>query len=224
MIQRIAYLGDSHANTWFYIKDQKLISTHLLHVCKASTASALGVLNKNSQSKAHRMFRRFMNKYTNKKKHLSIVIIGLGEVDCNCTFFLRLYKRKIKIKEQIDEATNRLITFANKFCQQSLIMFAGPILPSCSNPQGCHRHQHHIKENQTARTQITLAFNSQLKSKASNNNHLYFDINNKLIDHGTKLIDRSFCINQDDHHLNIPAVAPLWVKALNDTLEQAKYA
>jgi len=212
MKPKIAILGDSHTDNWLYVKQKSLLPEFILCISKASTASATGVMNKKSKSQSRKVFKKFIRKYYKANKKFDLAVIELGEVDCNCTFWLKLHDQGISLDEQVKVTVDRMTTFVDYYLSDTKVVFMGAILPVIETQKGTTRHGHIINESQQERTDLTNKFNAHLKSKVK----YYFDINDMLVNPKTGLISPEYR-NNIDHHLSHKTVAPLLIQRLKET-------
>jgi len=211
MKPRILYMGDSHGDTWVYIKRENLLSEFDLEVCRVSAATAIGLLSEDSASRCNKKFRRYLAWCDRDLEPFDVIILGLGEVDCNCAFWLRYYDKNIPIDDQIEKAVDNMMRFVKEYMPIGpRILFAGPILPASGHRRKTKRN-HTVKEDRKKRQEVTLKYNNLLKETAEKNNHLYMDINDKILDPETGFVQEKLCWNRRNYHLMFSAAAPLWI-------------
>lgn len=79
--------------------------------CIVPGATASGLANPNSKTKALPIFKEYLKKNFRRG---DIIIVELGEVDCGFTIWLRSQREEISIETQLDQTLDNFEKFLNE--------------------------------------------------------------------------------------------------------------
>jgi len=214
---KVLFFGDSH--TRCYIKDgaNKIQNDVKFDTCWAGGATAQGVVNPNSKTKALSIFRK--NLRIKKHNDYDYFAIMLGEVDCGFVIWYRAKKYNETIQDQIMLAVNNLAEFlkndVEKVFPKDKIVVVGATLPTIkdnTDKRFLHGARSEVDASLRERIDCTFEYNKQLSIMAKNNNYLYFDISSETFDQENYCVSPQFLNNNPhDHHFDGYSVAPLFV-------------
>lgn len=215
-IEVIHCIGDSHAGTFNYYRVNKIFYRTVFKVFAVSGATALGITNIHSTSKARELFNRYL-KFVRKNHTL---LISLGEVDCDFLLWLKAKRDKTTVSFQFDIAIKRYEEFIEDLIDsgyKNIIIYSVP-LPTIKKSQKkgfVSDLRKDAKIGIRERTSITIKFNKTIKTYCQRSGIRFLSIYDKILNTKTGVINRKY-INPDrlDHHLYISAVEPLITKEL----------
>ena len=213
--QTVHCIGDSHLRVFESIQYATYFRHTVFKICMVVGATAMGIPNPMSKTKARRVFDNYLNK-TPKRDSLLFL---LGEVDCG---FLIWFKNQ-ETGEEIEELFKKSMTNYKLFLGETKRMRFEDILV-CSVPLPTvisysnydkDNLRHKIKASFKDRTKITRRFNHSLMDVCKDLDMKFVDIERLSIDTKTNLVQKRF-INPDklDHHMNKDEFARIVVKAL----------
>lgn len=212
MKESLLILGDSHAACWGFIKDHNILPEYEITVRGIGGATARGIANPNSSSKALPIWKKMLDKQKDKFDWISI---GLGEVDCNFMIWYRIENNKSTAKIELDKSINPYCEFINYLATKSKnkIIIRGCTLPTVIDYTKSDIPEHNlrgkIKASYRDRTNLTLEFNKRMKEFAKKNDYLYIDVVEETIDE-KELLLKSIYRKQNNHHLPKIVAACLW--------------
>ena len=215
-MKNILVIGDSHIKSF----KNKTLLNYKFDTLKFGGASAQGLNNIQSQKKTLKKVQKFFKK---NKKNYDFVILCFGEVDCNATIWFYKEKYNQTEIEALDRTLDNYFTFiqyniASRFFKKQIILFAS-ILPTIADDiKQTLELRSIINATQYQRTNLTKLYNMKLKKMCKKNGWHFFDINYKIENIKTRMVDKRFIINPNDHHLPEDLSYNLWSKEISSIL------
>jgi hypothetical protein len=213
---KIHVIADSHGVALQEINFEKEFNIKAEY-CIVPGATASGLSNPNSKTKAFPKFKEYINK--NVKKN-DITIIQLGEVDCGFTIWLRAQKNELPLEAMLQEAFVNYTTFIRnvilKNCRK--IIIASAILPTIDDKARfgiVANLRSEIKANQIERTELTMSFNKMIVNWTLDKDIIYLNLEKYLFNSETKVIKSNF-LNTDktDHHPEPTEISKIYLAEL----------
>lgn len=214
--RRILVIGDSHGGVFEYCFDHGLLAPHWLNCEIVPGATAYGLNNDASQTRAWEKFDRALRRFD----HFDVVAVVLGECDCSYALWRKaeacgqppatLIERSLLGLRRLHERI--MDTDAGK-----KVILVGAPLPTVDDASAaCQENvlRREIGATLRERTELVLNFNVALQKLAKEIGVVYFDLSDRLLDPATGLVDRNYCAAPEDHHLSHPASAALWAESL----------
>lgn len=210
-------IGDSHTSVLQHIHNERYLRHTILKFCIINGATATGIANPNSQTKARPIFE----KYIAQIPATEYLLFSLGEVDCGFVIWYRSQKQGTPVEDQFRQALNSYYTFLKQIQTAGhpnvIVMSVPP--PTIKDGQDWGEVANRRREVQTTlveRTAMTLKFNNHLRQFAKQNGMSFLDVEPFLLNAETGLVADRY-INSDplDHHLEHSAIAPIIVRLLN---------
>ena len=181
-------------------------------------ATATGLANPNSKTRALSVFENYLKEEVNKDDY---VVFQLGEVDCGFAIWYRAEKHGLSVQKQTQLAIDN---YSSLIQRSSAINGKKTIICSAVLPtiqEGISfgevaNLRKEVKANIKERTQLTLYFNSMLKKLAEKNSLAFIDLDRSLLNEKTGFIHPRF-LHKDvtNHHLDPSKLAKIISKKLN---------
>lgn len=215
--ERILVLGDSHAGVFEYIFDHDLWPPHLINCDIVGGATAYGLTNDNSVTRAFPKFQQALKRFPD----YGTVLIMLGEVDCSFALWHRANQRGESAAAQIPRAVQGVVRLLDWLAQEGKkrrVVLVGAILPTIKDHQ-VHLQEfelrRQVKATQRERSDLVLAFNHALQRLAADRGLDYIDITAATLDPALGVVRDEFLVAVGvDHHQSQARTAGLWVTAL----------
>lgn len=214
--KQLMCIGDSHIEVFNYIKKNNLIPGYKIEVKSVGGATAQGMVNPNSKTKALLIFKKYLEKINRQ----SWILIQLGEVDCGFVIWYRAEKYGLTIEKQMETSLTNYFSFLKDLRSKGFknIVILGAILPTIKDNQDWGKVANlrkEIKATLKERTCLTLRYNSYLKKFALQMKFHYIDITNYILNKKTGVINEIY-LNEinTDHHLSNKLTAKLWINEL----------
>lgn len=219
--RKILVLGDSHAGVFEYGFDRGLLGNHYLNCEIVGGATAYGLSNKNSTTKARDKFESGFFRYSD----FDTIFIMLGEVDCSVTFWLLADKKNRPVTDFLDLAVRNVASLVDWIKESSanktIVLVSAP-LPSVKDDQvelQSLELRRLIKATQSERTQLVVKYNKKLHDLAKNKDLPFLDVTDDLLDKNTGLLADYFCRwDAIDHHHSFEHTARIWCDEINKIL------
>ena len=180
-------IGDSHVDMY---------SPFCRAICKVPGATAYGLGNDSSSTRARRAFLGFLS---NLKDFIPIVC--LGEVDCNSLF----WHKKISDNRFLNKSVRALMKFLSETDMKFIISSVIP--PAVDNYQ-VTQVRSHVTSSKAERTEIVQKFNNLLNLRSITYGHLYLDITTDLLN-SEGVLDMTYAKSQHKTHLDAKKVKPI---------------
>lgn len=169
--------------------------------CRIPGASAYGITNLNSDTRANRIISALLSTLHEYK-----VIISLGEVDCNSVYWMKSMSKE----DYVQAAISNLSSFLSTFTQHLII--SSVILPPVDDYQKTNMRPQ-VSATKLERTNLVYLFNSHLQKMCTNNNYHYLDITTPTANK-QGLLRNKFMISKTNSHLNPNTIFPIIKKGL----------
>lgn len=202
----VHFIGDSHADVFWYMEFSPFYFWKIKPSIKiVHGATATGLANPNSQTKAIQEFKTYLSKEIQKD---DFVVFQLGEVDCGFAIWYRAEKHGISINEQMKIAIKNygsLINHAINVAGNNVIVTSA-VLPTIKDNQSfgeVANLRKEVKQTIKRRTELSLSFNQSLKKLVEEKGISFLEMDDDLLNKNTGVINSDF-LHPDplDHHLN----------------------
>lgn len=215
-LERLYCLGDSHCEVFKIIEENNMLSDILIRTTCVSGATAQGAVNPNSVTNALSIFTKILRN-VNRSSHL---LFMLGEVDCGFVVWYRAKKYNIPVRQQLQNSLSNYFAFLSSV---EAMGFRNIIV--CTAPLPTIRDGHaggavaKLRREVTAtlreRTQLTLEYNSQLRTTAIDRGYVIVDIEDDILDPATGVVmDVYRHPDPFNHHLDPGKAAYLYTREL----------
>ncbi|MGQ1787116.1 hypothetical protein [Saccharicrinis sp. GN24d3] len=215
----IHILSDSHGEAFKYIDWGNFNITPSYCIVQGATAS--GLANPNSKTKALPIFTNYLK--TRVKKN-DTIIFQLGEIDCGFTIWLRAEKKGLNINKQLEETLKnytRLLKFAS-YKTQNKVIVTSAIPPTIEDDQDfgeIANLRKEVKANLVERTNLTKSFNLKINEICIQESFTFIDLDRTLIDTDKLVVKQEYKNNNHlDHHLEPTKLAQLLESELSKIL------
>ena len=209
--EEVLVLGDSHTEAFNAFGGLDLlfsIAKYRFTVCSVGGATASGLKNLNSKTKALRKFQNAIQRYKGKK-----VFIMLGEVDTGFAIWLKSQTQNIPVEESYQKALDNYFDFVVDLSKKfSVYVFSTP-LPTISDDQSAGEiafKRSAINISQRERTNLTKRFNNDLESFCKKLGLQFVSLDEDSINPQTGIV-RDELINKNplDHHYDLKTYCKL---------------
>lgn len=206
------FIGDSHANVFWHMEfspyffwktNPKITVVH--------GATATGLSNPNSKTKALPIFKRYIKNHVNKD---SRVFFQLGEVDCGFAVWYRSEKHNLSIDEQLSSALENYLNIIRYAINKGGSVFVcSAVLPTIKDGQSfgeVANLRKTVKASLRERTLLTLEFNKKLAALLKKEKATFINFDTFLLNPKTNVIKEEY-LNKDpkNHHLDHDAYGSL---------------
>lgn len=216
--RKVYVFGDSHVEVFEYLNEKKLTRIDYV-ITKVPGATASGLANPNSVTKALETFERGLNEIPKNSK----IIFLLGEVDTGFLIWYMAEKKNLPVKELMENSINNYVKFLiDCKCKgyKNLYIMSAP-LPTIKDNQNfgeIANKRKEVKATQIQRTNLTIEYNNKLKASVEQIGCSFISFDNYLIAPQNNLID-SIYLNDDptDHHLNKKTYSDIVIKRFRES-------
>lgn len=178
-------------------------------------ATAMGLVNPNSQTDALGTFRRRLS----SAKDWQVLLCLLGEVDCGFVIWHRAEHRGVPIDDQVEASLGNYLTFLEE--ARALVADVWVLsvpLPTIADDAAygeVAQARSEIDATLRQRTDLTIAYNARLGRECAGRGLRYLDVTTAQLDPETGVVRREW-INRNplDHHLDRDAYAAVVADAL----------
>jgi hypothetical protein len=217
-VNRVLVLGDSHAQVFsHYIFKTKFPFIHF-DICSINGATASGLENPNSKTKAYSTFTEKLN----STKVGERVIVLLGEIDTGFLIWYRARKYNLSIDEMLNQSVENYIKFLEGAkSNRKLIVLSCP-LPTIQDNDAFGEIailRKEVKVSQSERTQLALTFNLLVKEKCVNSHIVFVDLDPFSLDRNGLVCTYLLNENRLNHHYNPKAYAKLLCTELRKVIQ-----
>lgn len=209
--------GDSHADVFNVLNSLIFPLVNIFNVTWIGGATAQGLRNPNSKTEALKIFKEKILKIEDKQSKLFFL---LGEVDTGFVIWYRSQKYGEKVEEQLNNSLDAFLNFIDWVKEQgfSKIFVISVPLPTIQDGQTfgeVANARKEVRASQLERTQLTLKYNSILKTNADSYKYQFISTDEHLLDSTNGLIKEKF-LNKDrtNHHLDEKEYAKVLSKEL----------
>jgi hypothetical protein len=197
-IPRILVLGDSH--TLVFNNDQffKKIPNYLFEVISVPGATASGLDNPNSKTKASHTFYSAIE----NEKH-DVILLCLGEVDTGFVIWYRAKKYNRDIDEMLHMAIENfghLIKDCSERSKTIVISAPLPTIDDSNKPGDVRNLRKEITATQLERTELSLRFNRAIKEYCEDREISYVDLDAECLGDNGIVNSSMLCADVADHH------------------------
>lgn len=205
--QPLHCFGDSHVLVFKEIRRRRLLPKTWIDVVKVRGATALGMVNPNSQTHALPIFRSVISRLPTDRRLLFL----LGEVDCGYLIWYRARRLNVPVEDQLRESLERYQTFLASLIDEGrrdlIVTGAPPPTILDDQPQGeTADARREIEATLLERTALTLRYNSALREWCDSVGVRFLGYDDEVIDPATRVVREDLRNpNPLDAHL---AVAP----------------
>ncbi len=202
--KRIHILSDSHGEVFKYVSFSSLGNDVFPKYCIVPGATASGLVNPNSKTQAFPLFMNHLESFVFKKDY---IILLLGEVDCGFAIWIRAEKHGISVTSQLKTTLGNYFNFIKNLKGESKrIIVCSAIPPTIKDGVSLGEVANLrkiVKASQKDRTDLTRKFNQELKKFCAENNFMFLDLDEILIDQKTGTVKEYFMnVDPKDHHLD----------------------
>jgi len=208
--------GDSHASVFEEISRRRLLPRTWLDVEMIGGATALGLANPNSRTRALPIFEHAIGAI-GRDRHL---LFMLGEVDCGFVIWYRAERRGIPPERELERSIRNYTRFLDRLVadgRRRLIVTATP-LPTILDGQDwgeVANLRREVKASLQDRTDLTLEYNARLREWTSARGIAFLDYEREIFDQSTGVVSEAFRNrNPRDHHLAPEAFAAVLARHL----------
>jgi len=218
----VHFIGDSHADVFWQMEFSPLYFWKIVPKIKiVHGATATGLANPNSQTKALKIFESYIQKEI-KANHY--VVFQLGEVDCGFAIWYRAEKHQISVDEQLHQALSNYSKLINKTkaINGHKTIVCSAILPTIQDGQNFGQVANLRREVNASlheRTALSLRFNAALQKICTTNSLSFLNLDPHLLDQKKQILKA--CFLHDDptnHHLNPKPLMKVLNTVLNKTI------
>ena len=219
-MRQLIALGDSHLYALKLAAELGLLVSDRNEFCIVGGATAVGLRNPNSSTDALNIFKGVME----TSDRSSYVLTHLGEVDCGFVIWWRAQKYNESVKRQFESS---LLAY-KKFIEDIYLLgyhkicITGASLPTIRDGVDygdVANKRSEVKVSIHDRTQLTLAYNAELKDYATRSSIYFFDIADGILDNKKKIVSDFFRDpDPTDHHLDDAKICGMWALACNKFL------
>ena len=218
-LKHVHFIGDSHTSVYWDMEFSPLYFWKIIPKVKVvHGATATGLANPNSKTKALTIFEDYLQKEVKKEDY---VVFQLGEVDCGFAIWYRAEKHGLSVQKQTQLAIDNYSNLIQKSVaingKKTIVCSAVlPTIQENKNFGEVANLRKEVKANILERTQLTLEFNSKLKQYAEENHWGFIDLDKTLLNNKTGFIHPKF-LHEDlsNHHLNSKYLSNVLAKELD---------
>ncbi|MFZ2405847.1 MAG: SGNH/GDSL hydrolase family protein [Methylobacter sp.] len=197
-MQEILVLGDSHSPIFNHPLFKEKFPHLFFNVLTVIGATASGLENPNSQTRAYPIFREAILQSTAKQ-----VIIMLGEVDTGFVIWYRAQKYQESVSAMMDKAVDSYSRFLAELKMRFEVVCISTPLPTIQdgNDWGdIANARREVTASQVERTALTLEFNRTMQQFCEQSNIRYIMLDAESL--GENGIVKASLLNNDssDHH------------------------
>lgn len=214
-------LGDSHSAVLNYIRQQNLVSKATFVCYPMPGATVSGIRNSSSKTGAISKIRKVLK---NAGRWNSIIVL-LGEIDCGYTIWYKVEQKGIPLADAFNTVIARYQDFLNelkdlKFKKILVISAPLPPIPDHHTLGETAQIRSIIQASRHEKTQLTINFNQVMENWCQENQILYINTTQDLLDPNTLILkDEYDNHNPYDHHLSIRAYSNLLVSKLQPLID-----
>jgi hypothetical protein len=212
LVREILILGDSHTPVFNHALFKEKFPNLFFNVLTVIGATASGLENPNSKTKAYPIFRKAIKKSTAKQ-----VIVMLGEVDTGFVIWYRAQKYQESVPAMMDKAISSYSRFLAELKMRFDVVCVSTPLPTIqdNNDWGdIANARREVTASQVERTALTLEFNRIMQIFCTQNDIRYIMLDTVSLGEGG--IVKADLLNSDcnDHHYDPDQYSRLLVEEL----------
>lgn len=218
---KLLFLGDSHIGLMKFGGAQGLYEPFEYEVCMASGATASGLQNLNSFTRAGEKFKEFIKVHPKNSE----IVIQLGEVDCGILIWLKSQERKINPENQMLISLQSYQEFLKEIVDMGYknIIVTSATIPTINDEDSVGEvisiRRQKVNATFKERTLLTLKFNSELNNICAELGIKFIDATEEFLDTENMLCNSKFR-NKDktDHHMDNNSASVIWAEKINNYL------
>jgi hypothetical protein len=215
-MREILVLGDSHTPVFTHPLFKEKFPNLFFNVLTVIGATASGLENPNSTTKAYPIFRKAVMETTVKQ-----VIVMLGEVDTGFVIWYRAQKYQESVAAMMNKAIRNYSKFLTELSMRFDVVCISAPLPTIQDGNGWGDIANARKEvtaSQVERTALTLEFNRTMQQFCVQNAIRYIMLDSVSL--GDDGIIRTDLLNSDcnNHHYDQDQYADLLIEELAGVL------
>jgi hypothetical protein len=195
--------GDSHAVVFTDVAERRLLTRTWFDVELIGGATALGLANPNSRTRALPRFQEAIDAIP-AGRHL---LFMLGEVDCGFVIWYRAEQRGIPPARELDRSIRNYTRFLERLLEagRSRIIVTATPPPTIRDDQDwgeVANLRREVKASLTDRTELTVEYNARLRDWCASRGVAFLDYEREVLDAETGTVAAAFRNpSPRDHHL-----------------------
>lgn len=211
-------LGDSHVKVFKHMDRQYFWMKTRFQTCIVYGATATGLDNPNSQTKAYSIYRAYLEKLP-VTDHL---LFCLGEVDCGFVIWYRAQKYGDSVNRQMELALFNYIQLINDCRRMGFehITLCSVPLPTILDNQDwgdIANQRKEVKATIRERTNLTVQFNRKIREFCRTYHYHFLDFEKDTLDPNTGIVRESFRnADRTNHHLSRKELSEVIVPKLKE--------
>lgn len=216
LMREILVLGDSHSPVFAHPLFKEKFPNLFFNVLTVIGATASGLENPNSTTKAYPVFRKAAMQTT--AKH---VIVMLGEVDTGFVIWYRAQKYQESVTAMMDKAVASYSGFLAELKMRFEVVCISTPLPTIQdgNDWGdIANARREVTASQVERTALTLEFNRTMQLFCMQNNIRYIMLDSVSLGEGGIVKTELLNSNCNDHHYDQDQYSRLLVERLTGVI------
>ena len=217
--KRILYcFGDSHIHMYRHTILQGHLKNTIIRSTCARGATAYGIANPHSRSKALSIFQQRLRSVSSRDD----LLFMLGEVDCGSLIWYRSAESGQPAEALVEESLDHYQAFLSSVIGlgfDKLIVSTIPLPTIFDNPPigETDRVRHEVPASLAQRTELTLRYNARLREYCQQTGLRLLDFEAELLDESSGAMRQEFLRSDPlDHHLAFLAFAPVLAARLRD--------
>ena len=215
-MQEILVLGDSHSPVFNHELFKEKFPDVFFNVLTVVGATASGLENPNSKTKAYPIFKEAVKESTAKQ-----VIVMLGEVDTGFVIWYRAQKYQESVASMMDKAVESYSRFLLELTTRFDVVCISTPLPTIQDDNDwgdVANARREVTASLVERTALTLEFNLLIQMFCRQNNIRYIMLDGVSLGEGG--IVRADLLNRDcnDHHYDPEHYSRLLVDGLTGAI------
>jgi capsule polysaccharide export protein KpsC/LpsZ len=198
----ILCIGDSHIRVFENKLFKKFFKDYHFNIIYVPGASAYGLGNKNSKTKAYTIFKNALNTYRYKK-----IFITLGEVDCAYTIWAKYKRDDSDIDKLLETSIQRYKSFLEEISEFAEVVVLETPLQTVKKDTNCDDSISGIRKSiditRKEKIKLTLKFNREIKNWIKNKKNIKFLEYEKFVYNKKTKDIRKWILNSNnpcDHH------------------------
>lgn len=213
---RVSYIGDSHSRVLSSLTNKE----YCFYGVSISGATASGLGNPNSKTKAWSFFKLFANLDIKS----DVVVVQLGEVDVGFVIWYKEKFKGVKIHDGLMSAIDgyfKLIKYLKKRYKHVVVISSPlPTIPDGVAHGEVANLRSVVESSQKDRTELTLRFNSEIEGRVLQLEGVYYlNLDGDSVCTNTGLVNRSLVsLDVSDHHYDVKSYLSIIEKKLYDRI------
>jgi hypothetical protein len=182
---RVLVLGDSRVD--FFARTNHVLQSRAFDTCLVRDASASGITDLNSKTRALDMFRQKLESVSSAE--YDAVVVMIGAVDLACGIWRRAARFGTPVEEQMQLSADNLFGFVEEVSAvfpPERIVVVGPESPGSDSSVELYEYWNSVDEQHPSmqqRTKMALGFSRLLRAMSNTRGYKYFDTLDGLEDH-----------------------------------------